>query len=538
MSPDSDEGLELFRECVVANMTLSTLWRSNSSKLWKGSVRLWCSSSSSKNASSLSDDGSKEFLKEVKPFHKIPGPFALPFIGTIYLYLFGIYNFTRLHKDGFKKYKKYGPIVREEIIPGNSIVWIFDPNDMERVFLSENKLPQRRSHLAVGVFRGERPDVYNTGGLLNMNGEEWWRLRREFQKGFSAPQAVRAYLPATSSMIDEFVATRLSFACPDFLSELARLSLQLTCLVAFDEKFDCFSAQEMKPDGRSSRLMEAALTANSWVLRLDNQMNIKNSYGYKTFESSMLYMESVAVELVKKKADLLASKSTLESNEDAVPSLLELYLSSPNLDYKDVVGMAVDLLLAGIDTTAYTASFALYHLARNERVQNLLRLEAKKLLPSPDVSVNADILANAPYARAVLKEVFRMNPISVGVGRVATEDLVLSGYKVPKGTNMVTQNQIACRLKENFPRPNEFIPERWVKGSPIEAKAHPYVVLPFGHGPRSCIARRLAEQHLLTLLLKVASRYQIIWDSEKPLDCVTLLINKPDQPVKFTFSRL
>lgn len=31
-------------------------------------------------------------------------------------------------------------------------------------------------------------------------------------------------------------------------------------------------------------------------------------------------------------------------------SLLESYLSSPELDLKDIVGMAVDFLLAGIDT--------------------------------------------------------------------------------------------------------------------------------------------------------------------------------------------
>lgn len=144
--------------------------------------------------------------------------------------------------------------------------------------------------------------------------------------------------------------------------------------------------------------------------------------------------------------------------------------------------------------------------------------------------MTAEILAKAPYARAVLKEVFRMNPISVGVGRIATQDLVLQGFLIPKGvghsecissicavfmnsvdstqsflfqTNLVTQNQVACRLNKYFERPNEFIPERWLKGSPIQVKDNPYLVLPFGHGSRSCIARRLAEQHLLTLLLRV-----------------------------------
>ncbi|XP_034244458.1 cytochrome P450 302a1, mitochondrial-like isoform X2 [Thrips palmi] len=486
---------------------------------------------------SLAEDPKCHPEQSVKKFHEIPGPKSLPVVGTIYLYLMGVYSFTQLHKTGLKKYLKYGPIVREEIVPGNSVVWIFDPNDMEHLFLSENNLPQRRSHLAVGVLRKDRPHVYNTGGLLTTNGEDWWKLRKEFQKGFSAPQAVRAYLPVTDNIIQEFVASRLMQQRDDYLPELSRLFLQLTCLVAFDKKFDCFSTNEMKPDSMSSRLMDAALTTNSLVLTLDNEKNVKKARSWKKFESAMLYMEDVAVELVKEKADSLA-KENKEESENTVPSLLELYLSSPNLDYKDVVGMSVDLLLAGIDTTAYTASFALYYLAKNERVQNFLRLESQKILQSPEDPVTAKTLANAPYARAVLKEVFRMSPISVGVGRIATQDIVLSGYNVPKGTNIVTQNQISCRLEKYFARPNEFLPERWIKGSPLQVKDNPFLVLPFGHGPRSCIARRLAEQHLLTLLLRIVHNHKIIWTSKKELDCKTLLINKPDQELKFTFSKI
>lgn len=36
------------------------------------------------------------------------------------------------------------------------------------------------------------------------------------------------------------------------------------------------------------------------------------------------------------------------------------------------------------------------------------------------------------YCKAVLKETFRLNPVSVGVGRITNSDLILSGYHVPK----------------------------------------------------------------------------------------------------------
>lgn len=40
------------------------------------------------------------------------------------------------------------------------------------------------------------------------------------------------------------------------------------------------------------------------------------------------------------------------------------------------------------------------------------------------------------YSKAVLKETFRLNPVSVGVGRTTNTDLILSGYNVPKGVNI------------------------------------------------------------------------------------------------------
>lgn len=184
-------------------------------------------------------------------------------------------------------------------------------------------------------------------------------------------------------------------------------------------------------------------------------------------------------------------------------SLLKSYLSSPELDERDIIGMAADFLLAGIDTTTYTASFLLYQVANNPRIQKKLHEESLRLLPDSYSKMNKDTLANCPYTRAVLKETFRMNPISVGVGRILDCDAVFSGYDVPKGTVVVSQNQISCRLEEYFSKPDEFYPERWLKDDVDYKPVHPFLVLPFGHGPRSCIARRLAEQNLLMFLIKV-----------------------------------
>lgn len=118
------------------------------------------------------------------------------------------------------------------------------------------------------------------------------------------------------------------------------------------------------------------------------------------------------------------------------------------------------------------------------------------------------ITAEATYCRAVLKESLRLNPISIGVGRILNKDAVLGGYHVPKGTIIVTQNLVSCRQEKYFKNASKFIPERWMRDT--KEDVNPHLVLPFGHGMRSCIARRMAEQNMLVLLLRVSR-----WNSIK-----------------------
>lgn len=86
-----------------------------------------------------------------------------------------------------------------------------------------------------------------------------------------------------------------------------------------------------------------------------------------------------------------------------------------------------------VHTSAYTTCFMLYHIAHDQRIQNLLYEEALKVLPNENDSLTAAVVnSEIPYARAVLKETFRLNPISIGVGRITNKDMIMSGYRVPK----------------------------------------------------------------------------------------------------------
>jgi len=59
-------------------------------------------------------------------------------------------------------------------------------------------------------------------------------------------------------------------------------------------------------------------------------------------------------------------------------------------------------------------------------------------------------------------------------------------------------------LEKYYPQADKFIPERWIKEDPQYNKAHPFVTMPFGFGPRMCIGRRFAELEIETLVTKVS----------------------------------
>jgi cytochrome P450 len=66
----------------------------------------------------------------------------------------------------------------------------------------------------------------------------------------------------------------------------------------------------------------------------------------------------------------------------------------------------------------------------------------------------------------------------------------------------VTLNQVASRLPEFVEQPDDFIPERY-NSDGDKKRIHPFVSLPFSHGPRSCVGRRLAEQCMHIYLFQV-----------------------------------
>ena len=84
-------------------------------------------------------------------------------------------------------------------------------------------------------------------------------------------------------------------------------------------------------------------------------------------------------------------------------------------------------------------------------------------------------------------------------------------------TTLFLSGEVSTTLEEHFPESHKFLPERWLRSSGDTGKhtIEPYTSLPFGHGPRSCIGRRIAETELQTVVTVVSCRRFLFRTSEQ-----------------------
>ena len=179
----------------------------------------------------------------------------------------------------------------------------------------------------------------------------------------------------------------------------------------------------------------------------------------------------------------------------------------------------------------------LYHLAKNPEKQDKLREEILTKLPEKNSKLSSQSMANMPYLRACIKEATRLNPVAEGNIRNLPHDVVMSGYRIPKGYEVATGNHFLMMNDRYFKDSAKFIPERFLKSHPDEELKgkHPFVLLPFGFGPRMCVGRRFAELEMEILIAKIIRNFEIKWN-HADMQWKTTTLTMPTGPIRFQFN--
>jgi len=156
-------------------------------------------------------------------------------------------------------------------------------------------------------------------------------------------------------------------------------------------------------------------------------------------------------------------------------------------DVEDLTDEAFTILTAAADTTGNAMTVTSYYVISNPEIYHALTTELEKAFPSSTTKLDYATLEKLPYLTAVIKEGLRL---SFGVpGRlprtIETQDVVLNGYSIPRGTTVGMSSWMMHRNPKIFSNPDTFLPERWL--DPANTAKLEKFFIPFGRGSRNCI---------------------------------------------------
>ena len=372
-------------------------------------------------------------------------------------------------------------------------------------------------------------------GLFTNNGEEWWKSRQLINKGMMKANAAAPYLSAQTPVGDELVdvikkSLQPGNLHPVVMEDVYRFALESICTVIYDRRLGC---------------MDPNLASDSWQQEFINTVKTLNASQflflipkYKLYDK--IGYESSAVREYYKSLDYISDLSLrliVESRKEweGLPEVELQKKFFPHMDIDEKLTVIVDTLLAALDTMTYTTLFCCFFLAKNPDVQ-------EKLFAEIDENVtdwNAVKFSKLPYLRACIRETDRLKPIVPFNNRQLSCDIVIKGYKIPKGVNVFLEHEYAAKSPRYVQNPDAFNPDRCLRsdrGEASEEKLHPFAVLPFGFGPRMCPGRRFAEQQINIALVKLVANFQLEYDGDHlPLKGIGL-DNAPVPVLNFQFN--
>merc|ERR1711962_560079 len=121
--------------------------------------------------------------------------------------------------------------------------------------------------------------------------------------------------------------------------------------------------------------------------------------------------------------------------------------------------------------------------------------------------------------------------VAVFSERKVNEDIVVDGFRIEAGTQLLIPLSIILHDEENFQNPEMFDPERTNrKGSAFG---------PFGYGVRKCPGYRFSNLEVCVTVVVLLRKYRLEIDSTKAtINVVFGFIAKPDRNIEVTLSEV
>mmetsp|Transcript_13252 Transcript_13252/g.25222 ORF Transcript_13252/g.25222 Transcript_13252/m.25222 type:complete len:366 (-) Transcript_13252:775-1872(-) len=339
------------------------------------------------------------------------------------------------------------------------------------------------------------------------------------------------FMKATAKELCERIGEAKEGEAIDIWRALGDMTLDVIGSTVFGCRFDCIRGKGNDAVKAARIIFKVNIASFSWNPYLAIGMLCPKfmlpllTFLSKRFPTGAMKEVEWAVNTLARLSEAMvddANKEIANGGDGGNHNLLKLFVKAHNRETGDPLGtdevkaQAFLYLLAGYETTANTLAYSVYLLSTNPEKEEKLIEEIDRLSGSRQESFQD--LKSYVYTEGVVKEALRLfGPIPL-TDRQASEPMQLKNFKVDTDQVIHISTRMMHRNREYFPSPEEFMPERFVKGSEVFDEQEHRAFVPWGLGPRMCVAADFALMEAKLALITLYKRFRFEYNKAKKFE--------------------
>jgi len=345
--------------------------------------------------------------------------------------------------------------------------------------------------------------------LFGLRGDHWREMRKLLSPSFTSSKMKTMFhlICQCAENFTDFVANESgkSGKTYDTKDIIRRYATDVVATCAFGISVDSFNQpnNEFFALGNKNINFDLKMAFNFFMFRHARQL------------AKFLRLRSFSAETENFFKNVMTETVKIRDEQGIVrPDMIQLMMETRNknhglnFDIDEMTAQTFVFFLGGFDTVSTIMCFMQYELAVNPDVQNKLRIEIENTLKETNGKLTYEVIKNQKYLDAVVKETLRLYPLSTFLDRICIKDFEMppatpdgEPFTIKPGEYIWFPSYALHRDSKYFPEPEKFNPDRFLNNNVDNS-----VYIPFGIGPRICIANRFALMEIKVMLFYLLSR--------------------------------
>nr|QUF59387.1 cytochrome p450 CYP3049E1 [Brachionus angularis] len=469
-----------------------------------------------------------------KKYQNLPGPKTKGIIEFYFGHYFTLNKYTKNDKifsELFREWsEQYGSVFVYQFMTEMACVTT-DAEAIKEIMIDRNFKKKDFVYQIIGNPFNQR--LGGNGLATEVNHDQWKKRRPFFNQAFKK-EILLENIKRFNSKSDLFFhkLKRHSYDNPEksicLLNEFNRLALDVIADVAFDLDLNTIEDPDSKFNYHITNSLQAI------TLRFLDPFCM-----FKINKRKLINELKNSIRKLREECSDMINKKLTEINDDPFCTknlftvMLEYSKTDADFDFETFIDDFVTFFVAGQETTANALAFCFLELGKNEEILNKLKEEIDQVLGTKP-EITSDDLAKLNYTNAVFKESLRKWPPVATISRDSHEEITINNHKIPKNTWFFIPPFLVGRNEKYFPKPDEFIPERFLKDDEfyLQNNISSYTYFPFSLGPRNCIGQNFALIEGKTILAKFIQNFDFKLDENQSFKIVEYTTIRPIDGVK------